>query len=1049
MNDETQGIKTILHERERLDRILKEKYVKKRTIFFSDVSGYTQYMDTRGDINGRAWIQRHHDIVLPAIREHGGEVLDIMGDGVMASFESSLSAVKSAIAVQTRLDAYNRKTPAADWIRVRIGINAGEILTDTGHVAGDVVNVASRIQNQAEPEEILVSKQVYDEVCGSEDILCRFHKTVQLKGKPDPFELYRIVWRDEVSRLEPGHKVRARTEPEGPQADQPTQVFHLEVAREGNRIKLSAHEQTASESSTIRHYEEIQASIEWVAQRSQDMAELLNKANRSGRLSRELITKLRDLGQRFSDELFTPRIKEKIALSRADHFTLHVDDRLVHFPWELLHDGKQFLCQRFSMGRLVKTQQSFLPAKVRPLERPLRVLILADPKGDLKGAYQEGTLLRDLLDRDGDLFNVTLRSENLKPDWIKEKIRNFDLVHFAGHAEYNPDHPNERGWRLSSGILRPDDIMKMAGTAAMPALIFSNGCQSARTEEWSIKDRFHEEIFGLANAFLLAGVKHYVGTFWEILDEPSRRFALEFYGRLTAGKTVGTALRDARTEVIKAYGEETIVWASYVLYGDPVFNYMGQIRESKTEEKGQKIGQKPQQIRTRTHEDVIDLGKKDVPRVKRTRWAAVAAFLILAVSGGLFGYAKISENQATQMRTEAVAFYRNGDFERALATCETIDKKGKQQGVSTLIRGNILLRQGKLDDAKRVYQTGLGLDATDAGVRAEMLNGLGRVASIQKDYETALECYRKASALAPDQSAPLVSQAVILGEQGRHDDVLKLLETSERLAPDDLSVKALLRETRETVGTLRDKERQDRIDRLVKELIESGPSGSAQAASSDGWTSTPLTLWLMEIETQGYAFQEGEAKLLAGALSERFVAANRMRLVERAILPALLEELKIGSSRLSDPATALSLGRLMAARLILAGRLSFSGPQGQVALRLIETESGTIKASLTESFGLSMPASTLAEKLSTDLLQQMTKVYPLRGKVAEVDGNRVRLNIGQTVGVKEGDFFRLEGSETLVKIAKADQETSLGEMVKGDTLAEKDHRVEQVKPPSL
>ncbi len=46
--------------------------------------------------------------------------------------------------------------------------------------------------------------------------------------------------------------------------------------------------------------------------------------------------------------------------------------------------------------------------------------------------------------------------------------------------------------------------------------------------------------------------------------------------------------------MIKAYGEETIVWASYVLYGDPVFNYMAQIRESRTEERGQKIAQRPQ-----------------------------------------------------------------------------------------------------------------------------------------------------------------------------------------------------------------------------------------------------------------------------------------------------------------------------------------------------------------------------------------------------------------------------------------------------------------------
>jgi len=1048
MNDEAQGIKSILHERERLDRILKEKFVKRRTIFFSDVAGYTQYMDTRGDINGRAWIQRHHDIVLPAISDHGGEVLDIMGDGVMASFESTLSAVKSAIAVQMRLEEHNRKTPAADWIRVRIGIHAGQILAETGHVAGDVVNVASRIQNQAQPGEILVSKQVYEEVCGSEDILCRFHKTVQLKGKPDPFELYRIAWRDELSGLEPGLKVRAPSEPDQMADETPPSVFHLEVAREGNRIKLSAHEQTASEASTIRHYEEIQASIEWVTKRSQEMAELLNRANRSGRLSRELITKLRELGQRFSDELFTPRIKEKIAVSQADHFTLHVDDRLVHFPWELLHDGRQFLCQRFSMGRLVKTQQSFLPAKVRPLERPLKVLILADPKGDLKGAYQEGTLLRDLLDRESDLFNVTLRSENLKPDWIKEKIRNFDMVHFAGHAEYDPNHPSEKGWRLSSGILRPDDIMKMAGTAAMPALVFSNGCQSARTEEWSIKDRFHEEIFGLANAFLLSGVKHYLGTFWEILDEPSRRFALEFYGSLIAGKTIGSALREARIEVIKAYGEETIVWASYVLYGDPVFNYMGQIRESKATPKGESVSKRHHTTRTRTHEEIIEFGKKEPPKAKRKRWALIGVALLLALSAGLFGYSRISENRARQLRTEAMTYYRGGDFDRALAACETMDRKGKGLGLSALIRGNILLRQGRLDDAKRIYQAGLDLDDTEAGLKSEMLNGLGRIASIQKDPDAALALYRKASDLAPKNSGPLLSQAMLLGEKGRYDDALKLLETSQDLAPDDLSIKALLKETRETVRNLHEKERQDRIDRLVKELIEGAPSASKPTESGDKWTSRPLTLWLMDIETKGYSLQEGEAQLLGGALSERLTAGHRMHLVERAILPALLEELKIGSSRLSDPSTALSLGRLMAARVILAGRLTFSGSQGQVALRLIDTETGTIKGSFTESFGLSVPASALAEKLSAEILEEMRKIYPLRGKVTDVTGNKVRLNIGQVVGVKEGDLFRVEATETFLKVIQTDEGTSVAEIVKGDTIPEKDHRVERVKPSS-
>ena len=93
----------------------------------------------------------------------------------------------------------------------------------------------------------------------------------------------------------------------------------------------------------------------------------------------------------------------------------------------------------------------------------------------------------------------------------------------------------------------------------MPALIFSNACQSARTEEWTLREYFQEEIFGLANAFVLAGVKHYIGTFWEILDEPSSKFALEFYKNLISGMTIGEAIRKARLTLIKQYGEETIV----------------------------------------------------------------------------------------------------------------------------------------------------------------------------------------------------------------------------------------------------------------------------------------------------------------------------------------------------------------------------------------------------------------------------------------------------------------------------------------------------------
>jgi CHAT domain-containing protein len=42
---------------------------------------------------------------------------------------------------------------------------------------------------------------------------------------------------------------------------------------------------------------------------------------------------------------------------------------------------------------------------------------------------------------------------------------------------------------------------------------------------------------------VLSGVNHYIGTFWEVLDEPSNRFAIEFYKQLVSGATIGDSVR--------------------------------------------------------------------------------------------------------------------------------------------------------------------------------------------------------------------------------------------------------------------------------------------------------------------------------------------------------------------------------------------------------------------------------------------------------------------------------------------------------------------------
>jgi len=350
-------------------------------------------------------------------------------------------------------------------------------------------------------------------------------------------------------------------------------VINIDVTRDENSVKTTIHESLCGTQSSIQHYDTLEIPIEKIDARCHEMVEMLNTTNRSGRVSKKTLTRLREIGQIFYDELFSQSTKEKLRFSHAKYLQLTLDDQLVQIPWELLFDGNQFLCQRFCMGRSVKTRQALPTNNHRNIDTPLKLLLIADPRGDLNGAYQEGLQLRDYMDRYKDQFHVTSFFDNVSPDALKEKMRNFDMVHFAGHADYQESDFSESGFRLTQSSLKASDIQKMAGAMPMPSLFFANACQSARTESWGLNDQFENKLYGLANAFLISGVKHYVGTFCEILDEPSRKFALVFYEKIRQGIPVGEAVQSARWSLIKEFGEETIAWSSYILYGDPTAQY--------------------------------------------------------------------------------------------------------------------------------------------------------------------------------------------------------------------------------------------------------------------------------------------------------------------------------------------------------------------------------------------------------------------------------------------------------------------------------------------
>src|SRR5262249_25074054 len=112
-------------------------------IMFSDIVGFTAMMET-DESNALAALEQNTAIHRTALNQFGGRLLKELGDGVLASFSSVSNAVSCAKEIQ-------RRVQEAGSYEVRIGIHLGEVVHSAGDVFGDGVNLASRIQGQAQP----------------------------------------------------------------------------------------------------------------------------------------------------------------------------------------------------------------------------------------------------------------------------------------------------------------------------------------------------------------------------------------------------------------------------------------------------------------------------------------------------------------------------------------------------------------------------------------------------------------------------------------------------------------------------------------------------------------------------------------------------------------------------------------------------------------------------------------------------------------------------------------------------------------------------------
>jgi adenylate cyclase len=132
-------------------------------IMFTDIVGFSRQMGADEACMLRL-LEIHHQVIQQAVAEYRGHVIKTMGDAFLVDLPSVVHAVQCARQVQARLRTYNTHKEQTEQIHVRIGIHLGDIVQKDGDVFGDGVNIASRLQELAEPDSICISHIVYQEV---------------------------------------------------------------------------------------------------------------------------------------------------------------------------------------------------------------------------------------------------------------------------------------------------------------------------------------------------------------------------------------------------------------------------------------------------------------------------------------------------------------------------------------------------------------------------------------------------------------------------------------------------------------------------------------------------------------------------------------------------------------------------------------------------------------------------------------------------------------------------------------------------------------------
>jgi adenylate cyclase len=175
------------------------------SVLFADLKGFTSFSERSDPIDVSAMLNEYFEVAVPMIAsKHGGTVDKLIGDAVMVTFNTrgdqpdhAVKAVQAGLALQRETARIVERRPG--WPRFRVGVNSDKAMVGLlgaeggrGYtVIGDTVNLASRLEGQAKPGQVVIGAETYRALPDGTKV--EPLGGVQVKGKEAPVEAYIVV----------------------------------------------------------------------------------------------------------------------------------------------------------------------------------------------------------------------------------------------------------------------------------------------------------------------------------------------------------------------------------------------------------------------------------------------------------------------------------------------------------------------------------------------------------------------------------------------------------------------------------------------------------------------------------------------------------------------------------------------------------------------------------------------------------------------------------------------------------------------------------------